>query len=94
MSLVSRALRVLNKTVFLKGSAHEGRDRILRSVRLWTARPCGAGTDPEAAPFSRHKHSPVRWRRLRDSRWRPARFLKESDRSLSNERRDRRLFQL
>jgi hypothetical protein len=76
LRLVSRELRVLNEIAFLtrvvrlrsEGSIHESRDRILRSVRLRTACPCGARADLEAATLCRHKPSKVRRRRLRNPR--------------------------
>ena len=71
-----------------------GRNRILRNVRLRTARPCGAGRDPED-PARRGGHSAqVRRRRLRDHGGRQACLLEEGNRPLPDRRgntRDPRL---
>ena len=56
--------------------AHAGRDRILRNVRLRTARPCGAGRDPEDPTHRAGRSAPVRRRRLRDHGGRQARLLR------------------
>src|SRR4029077_11243109 len=45
----------------------------------------------QAATIGANKPAAVEWRRLRNSRRRPARVLKEGDRPLFDQRRDRRL---
>ena len=65
---------------------HAGTDRILRNVRLRTARPCGAGRDPEDPTKRAGGSAALGRRRLRDHGGWPARLLEEGDRPVSDRR--------
>ena len=82
-STASVTLPRLNMT----GSSQDaGRNRILRGVRLRTARPCGAGLDTRKVANCSDCRAQVWWGRLRDHGGRQACLLKEGERPVPDRR--------